>query len=150
MKKGYARAAGGLPSVFIRLPADAARGLPESKGHIFYINTVLTEDLPNNLYSYRAAHPKFPDEPTEDQFFDERQFDAYCELGFEIAKKMIDYARGNEELAQSLGVDGNATTKTWEPLDEPPYISGQEMMKHGLGGISGAVIDLASEKTLNR
>ena len=48
--------------------------------------TQLTADL----YGYRKGHPEFPDEPTSDQFFDEKQFEAYRELGFQLTFQMLE------------------------------------------------------------
>ncbi len=58
-------------------------------GTLIYITTTFTEGLPADLYGYKAAHPNFPDEPTSDQFFDEQQFEAYRELGYQITSDML-------------------------------------------------------------
>ena len=47
------------------------------------------------LKGYKGANPDFPDQSTADQFFDEEQFEAYRELGYEIAKRMIKDSRIN-------------------------------------------------------
>lgn len=73
-------------------------------GFIFYVNTVLTERLPANLYSYHSAHPDFPDEPTSDQFFDEHQFEAYRELGMEITWDMMRSVALYDDLARAVGL----------------------------------------------
>ncbi len=57
-------------------------------GRIFLIKTTMIKDLPADLYSYKARHNSFPDQPTSDQFFDEEQFEAYRELGYRIADAM--------------------------------------------------------------
>ncbi|MDJ0809949.1 MAG: patatin-like phospholipase family protein [Desulfobacterales bacterium] len=57
-------------------------------GRIILLKTTMTPNLPADLYSYRANHPDFPDQPTSDQFFDERQFEAYRELGYRVADDM--------------------------------------------------------------
>ena len=41
------------------------------------------------LKGYKGANPDFPDQSTADQFFDEEQFEAYRELGYEIANRML-------------------------------------------------------------
>ena len=76
----------------------------EEKGFLFYVNTVLTERLPANLYSYHAEHPSFPDEPTSDQFFDEQQFEAYRELGMEITWDMLRSVALYKDLAKAVGL----------------------------------------------
>ncbi len=51
---------------------------------LIYINTVIIDGLPEDIYSYRRTNPKFPEQTTADQFFDEKQFEAYRELGFQL------------------------------------------------------------------
>ena len=48
----------------------------------------MIKDLPADLYSYKARHNSFQEQPTSDQFFDEEQFEAYRELGYPIADTM--------------------------------------------------------------
>jgi len=56
---------------------------------LVYITTTYASELSADLYSYRHAHREFPDEPTSDQFFDEKQFEAYRELGYQLAWNMF-------------------------------------------------------------
>ncbi|MCP4264698.1 MAG: patatin-like phospholipase family protein [Candidatus Brocadiaceae bacterium] len=58
-------------------------------GKLFYLKSTLVPGLPPDIYGYKSANPKFPDQPTSDQFFDESQFEAYRELGYQITKKML-------------------------------------------------------------
>lgn len=60
-----------------------------SKGKLLYINTTFCEGLSADFYGYKKEHPSFPEEPTGDQFFDEKQFEAYRELGYQIAWEMM-------------------------------------------------------------
>ena len=60
-----------------------------SQGRLLYLKTTFFEQLSTDLYGYKKAHPQFPDEPTSDQFFDEKQFEAYRELGFQTAWQMM-------------------------------------------------------------
>jgi|GEM_PF-2419061 len=46
--------------------------------------------MPADLICYKKAHISFPDQSTADQFFDEKQFEAYRELGYLIAEQMTD------------------------------------------------------------
>lgn len=62
----------------------------DERGKLIYLTTTFTRNLSADLYGYRKEHPEFPDEPTGDQFFDEKQFEAYRELGFQLAWSMID------------------------------------------------------------
>nr|WP_067294477.1 hypothetical protein [Marinobacterium profundum] len=59
-------------------------------GRFVYIKASLTRDLPGDLYAYKLANPSYPNQPTVDQFFDERQFEAYRELGYQLTRQMID------------------------------------------------------------
>ena len=54
------------------------------EGHLLYIKTTLVPNLPADVYSYRAENTSFPDQSTGDQFFNERQFEAYRELGYQL------------------------------------------------------------------
>jgi hypothetical protein len=54
-----------------------------------------------------GARPAFPDETTADQFFDEGQFEAYRELGFVIADRML-ADRGNPASAREPEAHGFA------------------------------------------
>lgn len=57
----------------------------KTEGTLIYITTTIVRGLSPDIYGYRREHPVFPDEPTSDQFFDEKQFEAYRELGFQLA-----------------------------------------------------------------
>lgn len=58
-------------------------------GLLFYIKTSLIKGLPADIYAYKSEYPTFPDQSTGDQFFDERQFEAYRELGYQLCKSML-------------------------------------------------------------
>ncbi|MDQ6966432.1 MAG: hypothetical protein Q9M23_05870, partial [Mariprofundaceae bacterium] len=60
-----------------------------SEGMLIYIKTTLISHLPKDIYGYKSAHDAFPDETTADQFFDEKQFEAYRELGYRIGKSLF-------------------------------------------------------------
>jgi len=59
-------------------------------GVLVYIKTTMSAGLSAELHGYKRAHPEFPDESTADQFFDEVQFEAYRQLGQEIAQQMLE------------------------------------------------------------
>ncbi len=63
------------------------------KGHLLYIKTTLVKHLPADLVAYKAAQPDFPDESTLDQFFDEKQMEAYRLLGMQIAQDALNDSR---------------------------------------------------------
>lgn len=59
-----------------------------SEAELLFVTTTLIDGLPEDIYGYRRAHPSYPDESTGDQFFDEAQFEAYRELGFQIGRRL--------------------------------------------------------------
>lgn len=77
-----------------RIDYDTAKGSDEDKGILIYLPTTFIHGLGADLYGYRQAHHEFPDEPTSDQFFDEKQFEAYRELGFQLAWRMLEDIEG--------------------------------------------------------
>lgn len=72
----------------IKYTRDAAEEVHgENDGVLVYLKTTFFAKanglgLPPDVYGYKAENPSFPDQSTVDQFFDERQFEAYRELGF--------------------------------------------------------------------
>ncbi|UCC84766.1 MAG: hypothetical protein JSW46_07555, partial [Gemmatimonadota bacterium] len=61
----------------------------ERPGTLLYIKSTLTPDLPPDIYGYKSANEDYPDQTTADQFFDEEQFEAYRELGYQLAKQLL-------------------------------------------------------------
>ena len=61
---------------------------PGSHGKIVYVKPVVTSDMPEDIHGYRRNCPIFPNESTANQFFDESQFEAYRELGFQIGRQL--------------------------------------------------------------
>ncbi len=57
-------------------------------GEVIYLKTCFTSDLQPDLISYKIKNPDFPDQSTGDQFFDEKQFEAYRELGYCLARQL--------------------------------------------------------------
>lgn len=53
------------------------------------LKTTMISGLSLLTQGYKGANRDFPDQTTADQFFDEEQFEAYRELGYEIADTMI-------------------------------------------------------------
>jgi hypothetical protein len=51
---------------------------------LVYVKATLTAGVPVDVLEYASRNPRFPQQPTSDQFFDEAQFEAYRKLG-EIA-----------------------------------------------------------------
>ena len=70
---------------------------PLTEGTLIYFKTTMIPGLPTDIYSYKSANPSFPDQSTADQFFDETQFEAYRELGYQIGKRMLAEAKALKE-----------------------------------------------------
>lgn len=78
-----------------------------SIGTLIYIKAAMISNLPADLYSYKLAHQAFPHEPTLDQFFDEVQFEAYRELGYQLTWSMLNQY-------------GDYNSGHWQPLPDGP------------------------------
>ncbi len=76
----------------------ATHDSPAFIGTFVYIKATMTRDLPGDIYAYQADHPEFPNEPTTDQFFNERQFEAYRELGYQLTKQLLQNKTAMERL----------------------------------------------------
>lgn len=59
-------------------------------GTLVYVKTTLSPPLGVDIHGYKRAHPDFPDQTTVDQFFDEVQFEAYRELGWQIMRGLLE------------------------------------------------------------
>lgn len=57
-------------------------------GYLIVIKSLMIKDLPLSLFHYKAVNTDFPNQTTADQFFDENQFEAYRELGYQLTKQM--------------------------------------------------------------
>jgi len=79
----------------VRYPGDPEG---EASGLLIYIKTTWLKDLPGDIVGYKNDHPEFPDQSTADQFFDERQFEAYRELGYRITQRVLE-----DKLVSNLG-----------------------------------------------
>jgi hypothetical protein len=71
-----------------------------SRGVLLYIKSTVCAGLPEDVYAYRRAHPLFPHQPTSNQFYDEPQFEAYRELGFQIGKRIFASKKFNKVFAR--------------------------------------------------
>jgi Patatin-like phospholipase len=74
----------------------------QTEGTIIYIKATLKDGLPADIYTYKSSHEAFPHEPTGDQLYDEVQFEAYRELGYQLTWTM-------------LNALGNYTDGQWHP-----------------------------------
>jgi hypothetical protein len=48
------------------------------------------KSLPFDVLRYAAQHDSYPNESTADQFFGERQFEAYREAGYAACRDMLE------------------------------------------------------------
>jgi patatin-like phospholipase len=55
-------------------------------GVLLYLKPSLTGDEPTDVLRYKSQHPKFPDQTTANQWFDESEFESYRALGQHIAE----------------------------------------------------------------
>ena len=67
---------------------------------LVYVKATLMGDEPADVVQYHRAHPAFPQEPTADQFFDERQWESYRRLGLHVGRRVLtkdlfDFLEGN-------------------------------------------------------
>lgn len=69
--------------------ADIAYPDGTTPGKLIYLKTTLTKGLPADIYGYKSADRTFPDQTTSDQFFDEKQLEAYRELGYQLTQQML-------------------------------------------------------------
>ncbi len=58
-------------------------------GILVYLKPVLTDSEPAEIDSYARINPKFPQDPTSDQWFDEAQFESYRKLGYLSASAWV-------------------------------------------------------------
>ena len=70
------------------------------KGRFIYLKSTMIGIQQIRTKSYKLEHPKFPNQPTSDQFFDESQFAAYRELGYTITCDMLENC--DSSLLESL------------------------------------------------
>ena len=59
---------------------------PEGDGRLLYCKSSLTGDENVYIQEYKANNSDFPHQTTADQFFDEKQFEAYRALGYHIGQ----------------------------------------------------------------
>ena len=72
------------------------------EGKLLYIKLSVIGDEPEYIRAYRADNPKYPHEPTSDQFFAEEQFEAYRALGEHACKNMLSNEQVLEEYQDIL------------------------------------------------
>ena len=86
----------------------------DDKGELWYLKSTLVDELPADVVGYKKSDDDFPDQSTADQFFGERQFEAYRELGYQLAKRMVKAPEWSSEPAKLLP-EGDADVSAGEP-----------------------------------
>lgn len=82
----------------IRYPAgDKAAPGVSSDGVLIYLKPTVLPGLTADICAYSVAHASFPGQSTLDQFFDEKQFEAYRELGFKTTYRMLEGFRQGDK-----------------------------------------------------
>ena len=81
----------------------------EELGYLIVIKSLMIKDLPLSLFHYKAVNNDFPNQTTADQFFDENQFEAYRELGYQLTKQMAEACKTNKG-SESVSL---TELKTW-------------------------------------
>lgn len=61
-----------------------------TSGILVYVKLAMINGLSTDVYSYKGINPEFPHQSTADQFFDEKQFEAYRELGYYVCWQMME------------------------------------------------------------
>ena len=59
------------------------------RGFLIYVRPTIYETEPLDVLNYANSNDAFPNQSTGDQFFDEKQFEAYRGLGFYTIENMI-------------------------------------------------------------
>lgn len=72
------------PIIYPPVPGDE-----DTQGILVWISTTMTKDENIDIEWYRDANPDFPHSSTADLFYDEKQFEAYRQLGYNSAKCFI-------------------------------------------------------------
>lgn len=81
-------------------------------GYLLYLKPCLMGDEPPDISNYASSQSSFPHEPTSDQFFDERQFEAYRHLGFVSGQQLLTEAlisRPSSKIAGAPADEFNAS-----------------------------------------
>jgi hypothetical protein len=78
-------------------------GRGKSVGWLIYLKSTLTKSDPPTLLKYREDNKAFPHDPTLDQFYDQRRFHCYRQLGFQLGS----------DLSTRLPIESTARKGAW-------------------------------------
>jgi predicted acylesterase/phospholipase RssA len=94
---GFARRGHAVARIVYR--RSSRLGERDETGTLIIIKPTMVADLPHDIYHYRLHHESFPSETTTNQFFSERQMEAYRELGYQLTKRMVEDAKVTDWFA---------------------------------------------------
>jgi len=101
---------------------ETGPGDKKHTGCLLYFRPTLNDAEPINIKNYAESNSAFPHQSTGDQFFDERQFEAYRELGFLTFEEILNKGKAYtiEKLHDyicSQNRSTNAINKKGQPKD---------------------------------
>ncbi|MDQ3330127.1 MAG: hypothetical protein M3552_05680 [Planctomycetota bacterium] len=85
-------------------------------GVLIYVKPVLTKDTDAALWGYSRENADFPNDPTVDQFYNERRFESYRQLGASIGEKVVQLI---EEHSRELRDDKAPWLAKWPGAPAP-------------------------------
>ncbi|MFK7867753.1 MAG: hypothetical protein AB8B58_00785, partial [Roseobacter sp.] len=88
-----------------RACADPLPDQTTEQGLIVYLKSAMIPSLEVTTKGYKGANPRFPYDPTSNQFFSPEQFEAYFDMGEKIAEQMLNDTLLDEQLAQGDSFD---------------------------------------------
>lgn len=102
----YSRAYGVLVKIdYAPELATAGREVSNKLGWMLYLKLAVTGAEPRHVLDYRRQNPAFPHQTTNDQFYDEAQFESYRSLGQCAARSLFrEEIIGRENLGKELEV----------------------------------------------
>ncbi|MEM6469943.1 MAG: hypothetical protein AAF802_10350, partial [Planctomycetota bacterium] len=97
----------------VRYPDDPQRPSSPREGMLIYCQMSITDSDPIEIKHIRNLFPSFPDEPTVNQFYNDKQVTAYRTLGYHIASRLCSElhpwdVRGMEDSGTEDGESGSA------------------------------------------
>jgi hypothetical protein len=95
----------GPPRASRHIAAAAVHYPDGQRGLLLLVKPTLLGNEPSDILQYAANHPRFPQEPTSDQFFDEAQWESYRKLGEHIGAQLSEILESLPTAAAASMVD---------------------------------------------
>jgi hypothetical protein len=97
--RGGAGEAGPAPYCAVgRICYSCIDGAAVPDGYLILVKASLNGSEPVDVFQYAKGHPRFPYEPTEDEFYSEAQFESYRALGSHIMETVLSGLESWEDL----------------------------------------------------